>query len=456
MKTFFLWFTHKENLIVCVLAALILTVHLVYISSPPAYNTSVDPPTRNYLGDEVFYVTEANHFLAGDFMERSEHPPVGKWLIAASIFIFGDDPVGWRAFSIIFGTISIFLFYFICLRLARQESSVENIRTLFLPKNKRSKWFRVATFVPLIATFLFATENMSFVMSHIAMLDVFCITFMLLGFLLYLRGNYALCGVVMGLSMLCKAMALLSILALVIHLLFTRRSEIAVKSKQIWHFLINRPNQPAPESNILHVLWIPLMVCLTWFILIPLLQYPVLHTWVNPIKSTIDMLTTHLSLNDAGYGSPSGIASNPWMWLIWPDGIYYWYDPRYLMSIGWTVWLMVIPSMAYLVYFVSRFRKIGREVAWFALSWFTGVYVLLVVLKLTTGRLMYHFYFYPAVPAVCLATAWGAWRLWQYVQKKGRKSKISYAIGLSVYLAAVVAAFIFMTPLGTYLIPLPT
>jgi predicted membrane-bound dolichyl-phosphate-mannose-protein mannosyltransferase len=456
MKTFFNWFTHKENILVCLMVALILTVHLVYIEKPPILNTSVDPPTRNYLGDEVFYVTEANHFLAGDIMERPEHPPVAKWLIAGGIFIFGDNPIGWRSFPIFFGMISIFLFYFICLRLARRESSVENIRSLFLPKNKRSKWFRVSTFVPLLATFLFATENMNFVMSHIAMLDVFCITFMLLGFLLYLRGNYLFCGIAMGLSMLCKAMALLAVLVLVIHLLFTRRAEISSKLKQIWNTLINRPNRSVAKSDILRTILIFLAVCVTWFTLIPVLQYPVVHQWVSPLKSTIDMLTTHLSLNDAGYGSPSGIASNPWMWLIWPDGIYYWYDPRYLLAIGWTVWIMVMPSMAYLIYFVARYRNIGREVAWFALSWFAGVYGLLIVLKLTTGRLMYHFYFYPAIPAVCLATAWGAWRLWQYVQKKGRKSRIGYAIGLSVYLAATVATFVFMSPLGTYLIPLPT
>jgi predicted membrane-bound dolichyl-phosphate-mannose-protein mannosyltransferase len=56
----------------------------------------------------------------------------------------------------------------------------------------------------VFATFLFAFENMSFAQSGIAMLDVFYVTLMLAGFLFYLRGNYLRCGILMGLSMLCK------------------------------------------------------------------------------------------------------------------------------------------------------------------------------------------------------------------------------------------------------------
>jgi len=62
----------------------------------------------------------------------------------------------------------------------------------------------MTTFVPVFATFLFAFENLSFSQSGIAMLDVFYVTLMLAGFLFYLRGNYIQCGILMGLSMLCK------------------------------------------------------------------------------------------------------------------------------------------------------------------------------------------------------------------------------------------------------------
>jgi dolichyl-phosphate-mannose-protein mannosyltransferase len=455
LKSFLHWFTYKENILVCLIAALMLAMHLVYIANPPTMNTGVDPPTRNYLGDETFYVSEANLFLHGDGMQRPEHPPVAKWLIAGSIFIFGDNTVGWRAFPILFAIISIFLFYFICRRLVKGDSSGDPNLISYQPKGRLAKWFQASSFVPVVATFFFATENMSFVMGHIAMLDVFCIFFMLAGFLLYLRGNYLFCGIAMGLSMLCKAMALLAVLAILIYIIWARQREIRAEIKYLWNKLKGRRYFPSNQSDILKTLMIPLAVCLTWFILLPVLQYPAIHEWRSPIRSSLDMLTTHLSLNDAGYGSPSGIASNPWKWLIWPDGIYYWISPRYLLAIGWTVWLLIMPSMGYLIYQLARFRKTRHELAVFVLSWFAGVYGLLIVLKLITGRLMYHFYFYPAIPAVCLAIAWAAWNWWGAAQKKGKKSRIVFASVFFFYIAATIVTFVFMSPLGTDLIQLP-
>jgi dolichyl-phosphate-mannose-protein mannosyltransferase len=456
LKSFLGWFTHKENIAVCIMAALMLAMHLVYIANPTTLNTGVDPPTRNYLGDETFYVTEANLFLQGKGMERSEHPPVGKWLIAASIYIFGDDAYGWRAFPILFAIMNIFLFYFICRRLVRIDTSLDESLISNKPRGWLAKWFPRASFVPVVATFLFASENMSFVMGHIAMLDVFCIFFILLGFLLYLRGAYLFCGVALGLSMLCKAMALLAILAIAIYIIWAHHKEIRAEVKYLWNKFKGRLYYPVNKSDILKTLLIPILVCVVWFTLLPLLNYPAIHRWANPITSSLSMLTTHLSLNDAGYGSPSGIASNPWMWLIWPDGIYYWPSPRYLLAIGWTVWLLVMPSIGYLIYQISRYRKTKHELVLFVLSWFAGVYGLLIVLKLTTGRLMYHFYFYPAIPAVCLAIAWAAWSLWGASRQKGRKSRIAFAICFSVYIIGTIVTFVFMSPLGTNLIALPT
>jgi len=47
-----------------------------------------------------------------------------------------------------------------------------------------TKWSKPAVFIPVMSTFLFAFENLSFVMAHMAMLDVFYVTFMLWDFVL--------------------------------------------------------------------------------------------------------------------------------------------------------------------------------------------------------------------------------------------------------------------------------
>ncbi len=100
----------------------------------------------------------------------------------------------------------------------------------------------------LIGTFLFATENLSFVMGHIGMLDVFYVTFMLLGFLLYLRGNYTSCGIAMGLSLLCKVTAILGIAVIILHWLITNRREVMAELHNIWD-AVNEKAKHSPLSR---------------------------------------------------------------------------------------------------------------------------------------------------------------------------------------------------------------
>lgn len=457
VAAFLRWFRSPESIAVCGIAAAVLAVHLFTLTDPNGWNTSANPPTRRTIGDEVYYVSEASRILNGQSMERPEHPPLGKWIIATGMFIFGDNAVGWRSFPVLFAIVSIFIFYFICKRLVRQDAGTSGTGELSPPsgKGRFSRWFELGTFVPVFATFLFATENMSFVMGHAAMLDVFYVTFMLLGFLLFLRGNFVVSGVVLGLSMLCKAMAFLGILALPIYWAITRRDEILAELKYTWNALRGRKGVPSPRSEILSMAKLLAIVPLVWLAGLALLEFAWLHHWSNPIGRTIQMLTTLSSLNDKNYGSPTGVASMPWKWLVVPMGWYLSYTPRYLASIGWTVWVLIMPSMAYSLYDVIRGRVRGHAVALFALSWFAGTYGLLVLLKVLTERLMYTFYFYPSVAAVCLAIAWGAWRLWG-TARRGPRTRVVFLAALAFYMVGTVATFVIMGPLLTNVVKLPT
>ncbi|GEM_PF-1922081 len=501
---FFRWFRAGENLVVCALALVVLVLHLLLVNTPPGplstpewmrqdelnKKDSANPaPSPQYIFDELHYIPEAIRFLHREgldqdtlhWIQRPEHPPLGKWLIAAGIFIFGDNPNGWRLLPIVFSIVCIFVFYLICRRLVwRDPGSTPAIGPPEAAK-RWARWTRAPVFVPLLATFLFATENLSFVQGQIAMLDVFYLAFMLLGILFYLRGNYVTSGVFMGLSMLGKAMAVLAILGLLIHWALTRRSEMWAELKFTWNALRGRKGVPAARSEILSIVKLVVAIPVVWLALLTLLEYAVTHQWVSPLGRTLNMLSSHLSLV-VGSTLPSGIASRPWSWLYFPGGLYYWYTPHFLGSIGWTVWAFIMPSMAYLgvelvrahlrerqalmsavlgrwgiLVRLRRFfgRVAGHEVAKFALIWFISVYGLLIVLELATDRLMYHFYFYPAVPPVCLAIAWSAWKLWQ-AAKKGRKWRIIFPVILGVYILATIAAFVIMSPFGTDLITLPT
>jgi dolichyl-phosphate-mannose--protein O-mannosyl transferase len=87
----------------------------------------------------------------------------------------------------------------------------------------------------------------------------------------------------------------------------------------------------------------------------------------------------------------------------------------------------------------------------FGLIWFFAVYVLLIPIELITGREMFTFYFYPAVPVVCLAIAWAVWKIRVYMQKD-KQHTVVFQWTLALYIAATLVIFYLMSPFGGHLI----
>jgi dolichyl-phosphate-mannose-protein mannosyltransferase len=118
--------------------------------------------------DETYYAKDACLYLgtkpdACGLLQESEqsyvHPPLGKWLIAAGIKVFGFSSLGWRFMPALFGTaLAVVVFL-----LARQ---------LF-----NERW------TAGVAGLLVATDFLMIVQSRIAMLDIFLAFFVVLGFL---------------------------------------------------------------------------------------------------------------------------------------------------------------------------------------------------------------------------------------------------------------------------------
>ncbi|WP_188897878.1 dolichyl-phosphate-mannose--protein mannosyltransferase [Microlunatus endophyticus] len=77
------------------------------------------------------------------------HPPVGKLLIGIGELIFGFDPVGWRVAPLVFGTLLVFM----TIRLVRRVSR--------------------STLIGGLAGVLLTVDGLAFVMSRIALLDIF-------------------------------------------------------------------------------------------------------------------------------------------------------------------------------------------------------------------------------------------------------------------------------------------
>ena len=72
--------------------------------------------------DEVYYATDAVDTLQwGAEHGRAKHPPLGKWLIASGIRVFGFAPFGWRFASLIAGVIVVGLVAATVRRLTRRN-----------------------------------------------------------------------------------------------------------------------------------------------------------------------------------------------------------------------------------------------------------------------------------------------------------------------------------------------
>jgi dolichyl-phosphate-mannose-protein mannosyltransferase len=155
--------------------------------------------------DEVYYVNGAQDYLkhgveikdgAAEFVV---HPPVGKWAIAAGIKIFGDNSFGWRFGAAAVGTISILLIFL-------------TARKLF-----NSYWMGI------LASVLMLFDGLHLVMSRTALLDIFLMFFLLLGFLLILYERHWLAAISLGLALGTKWNAMYFIIAIVIYLILSRR-----------------------------------------------------------------------------------------------------------------------------------------------------------------------------------------------------------------------------------------
>ena len=58
------------------------------------------PPKR--MWDEIYFPVMARKFLDGVY-QFDLHPPLGKFIMAISIAVLGDTPIGWRLMPALFG-----------------------------------------------------------------------------------------------------------------------------------------------------------------------------------------------------------------------------------------------------------------------------------------------------------------------------------------------------------------
>jgi dolichyl-phosphate-mannose-protein mannosyltransferase len=151
----------------------------------------ISNPARPYY-DENQYISAARAFLANAPNPNPEAPPLGKLLIAVGIKAVGDTPLGWRIAGAVCGSLTLVAIF---------------CSSFLLSGNERTAW---------LATALTLLNNFLFVMSRVAMMDVFLVCFLLWGLVAYTaaveldvavmkrRVLVCLAGAALGLAAACK------------------------------------------------------------------------------------------------------------------------------------------------------------------------------------------------------------------------------------------------------------
>jgi dolichyl-phosphate-mannose-protein mannosyltransferase len=401
------------------IAAIALALSLPRLTTPP-----------DYVFDELYYAYTASKYVAGDEAYSTAvppddepaiewtHPPMAKLLIAGGILVAGDNPLGWRIASVVFGAAGTAIIYLLALSLTGSRATSALTAGLLL------------------------MDGLYLVESRTGMSNLFVLVFTnaaLLGVTHVLTrpperiGPPLLAtGLFLGLGIATKwsSVALAGLIGLA----------VCWRMACLWRLSRGDDTIAAEARSGLrtYLRWAPIAL-----IVIPLAVYFgsylhfwfTGHNWADFIALHRDMLAYHRKLDFVHEDS-----SPWWQWPLAARGVWYYVEERrregtFVFANGNPLlyWPMVV------------------AVAWIVIDWWGRRSTALLILVVgffgqwlpwafsPRGTFIYHFL--PAVPLGCMALALvlsSAWR-------QGGASRIA-AVG---YTLAVIATFAWFYPLYT-------
>jgi dolichyl-phosphate-mannose-protein mannosyltransferase len=376
---------------------------IIFFSAHFALLVGVTTPEKFYF-DEVHYVPAARQMLEPVMptpMLNPMHPPMAKQFIALSIATFGDGPLGWRYAGVLFGSLAVVAVYLCGLALFAAQG-------------------------PAIAATLFAFFNqMLFVQSRIAMLDIFSLSFSLFAIAAFIQGFrklrphlwFALTGVACGLSIACKwsglfVLAVCIVIVAVIRLLQYWRTRFADGNANDWY----RPDL-WPGFRYYHFaacfLLLPAFVYLASFV--PLYGFSLPDILEAQRRIFADNTTTAI----AGHTYMSAWPS--WPFLIRP--VWYLFDKIGEDRIAAVVCLgnplILWPALVALALCLRDWIVARRADAFLILAFYFGPYLAWALLPRTLGFI---YYYLPAATTASFALVYALRRdnapgflLWAFV-----------------------------------------
>ena len=376
---------------------------ILFLASHFALLVGVTSPEKFYF-DEVHYVPAARQMLepvVPSPMLNPMHPPLAKQMIALSIEAFGDNPLGWRYPSTLFGALAIVAVYLGGLALFTAQG-------------------------PAIAASLLAFFNqMLFVQSRIAMLDISALAFSLFAIAAFIHGfrqkrphlAFALAGAASGLAVACTWSGLFVlgtciVIVAAIRLMQGWRTQFADAKADDWY----RPDL-WPDFRCYHF-----AIC---FILLPAVVY--LASFVPFYGfSPGDILEAQRRI--FADNTTTAIAGHTYMsaWPSWPllvRPVWYLFDKIADDRIAAVVFLgnplILWPALLALAVALRDWIVSRRADAFLVLAFYFGPYLAWALLPRTLGFI---YYYLPAATIASFALVYvltrgrtPRWLLWGFV-----------------------------------------
>jgi predicted membrane-bound dolichyl-phosphate-mannose-protein mannosyltransferase len=366
---------------------------LVLLASLILRGLWLNVPATGLIFDEAYYVNAARvidglpasaHYAdsPAGLDPNTEHPPLGKLVIAASMSVFGDQGLGWRLPSIVAALVALVVLF-------------EIIR-----RTDRSAWFAV------LVVALVSFDNLTFVHGRIGTLDMLVLAPMLIGSLLALRRRWVLAGIAVGIALLVKLTAIYAVVAIGLWLLLTdgpdwwRRRRVPLRELA---------GPVAFVGVTVGVFLVGLAVLDARF-----------TTFATPFDHISRMLSygTALRAPATSVGICPEADSRPWQWLFNECQIQY-LRVDVTTHAGDQVVSKVAsidfrgalnPLLAGAIPLASLFMawyawKTRNAAAIWALSWAAANYLPYVALAIVSNRIMYLYYMLQVVPALGVAVA---------------------------------------------------
>lgn len=385
--------------------------------------------------DEVYHPRTALEYIEDIDPYENTHPPLGKIIISWGMSLFGVAPFGWRIFGTLAGVLMVPAMY----ALAKQVL-------------RRTKW-------AAIACALFTFDFMHLTQTRLATIDSF-VTLFIMGSFLYMfrfaNMNFyntgvkktllpaGLSGLFFGLACAVKWQGLYAGIGLATVFFVT------IIKRVIEYRAAKEDRLQGARSLVLKkfkpYLIQTLFAGLGFFVVLPFAIYfvsyiPILNNegvdisyfWQNQLT----MFNYHSGLTAT---HPYGSAW--WQWLFDYKPLYAYGPNRDFVGEGYTqgiatlgnplIWWGTIPAIGYMIYRVIRGK--GSRKTLYILCGFLAMYLPWVFIP----RQAFIYHFFPCVPFVCMAIAYGL----EKMVKEHRKSKKV----VEAYILAVIALYFIYYP----------